>query len=114
MSYTDFLRHEGVLSNTQYSVRTMVEEIDYENVTRLIGGNRSAKFNDSFVTFSILSNLIQDLENNLVESPIVFVDRVEQAAILSQPLTNSCQSTILHLLRLEPQNSSSRNTPTIP
>ena len=61
----------------------MVEEIDYENVTRLIGGNRSAKFNDPFVTFSILSNLIQDLENNLVESPIVFVDRVEQAAILS-------------------------------
>lgn len=83
MSTLDFLRHEGVLSNAQYSVRTMVEEIDYEEVTRLIGGNRSAKFNDPFVTFSILSNLIQDLENNQVDSPIVFVDRVEQAAILS-------------------------------
>jgi superfamily II DNA or RNA helicase len=83
MSTLDYLRHEGVLSNVHFSVRTMVEEIDYMKVTRLIGDNRSAKFSDSFVTYSILSNLIQDLEDNLVESPIVFVDRVEQAAILS-------------------------------
>jgi superfamily II DNA or RNA helicase len=83
LSTEDFLRQEGVLSTLIPHSRRMVDEIDYESMIQLIGENTSPKFHHPFVIFSILSNIIQDLNGNLVNSSIVFVDRVEQAAILS-------------------------------
>ena len=83
MSTKEFLRQEGVLSTLIPHSRSMVSEIDYESVIQLIGRNPSPKFDHPFVIFSILSTIIRDLNGNLVDSSIVFVDRVEQAAILS-------------------------------
>ena len=84
MSTEVFLRGEGVLSRLQTHNRSMMDfDIGHESLDLLIGQNIRPQFNDSFVTYSILWNLINDMKENLVTSSIVFVERVEQAAILS-------------------------------
>ena len=84
MSTEDFLRGEGVLSRLQTHNRSMMDfDIGHESLDLLIGQNKKPQFDDSFVTYSILWNLINDMKENLVTSSIVFVERVEQAAILS-------------------------------
>jgi len=83
ISTKDHLIEQGILSNVTIQTRKMIEKIEYETLLKLQITVAKPKMNDPFVIYSILSSLRNDIERGAINSTLVFVDRVEQASILS-------------------------------
>jgi superfamily II DNA or RNA helicase len=82
-STEEFLRIRGIISTINTVHRKVIEDIDYQVLDKLFKNNEDINFHHPFVTYSILANVRKDILSSSVSSVIVFVDRIEQASVLS-------------------------------
>ena len=93
-----FLERTGVLSRQEIVEFRPIDLLDEEQLESLFSEN-DVDFKHPFVLHSILSRLVEDIEMNLLRSAIVYVDRVEQAIVLSNLLNQIIDipnSSVIH------------------
>ena len=81
-STNEFLERTGVLSKAEYVAFRAIDELDDKQVDALFD-NKPVDFRHPFILHSILSRLMEDIDNHRLNCGIVYVDRVEQAIVLS-------------------------------
>jgi len=82
-STEEFLRIRGILSTIHTVRRKVIDDINHQVIGLLFKGDGKVNYHHPFVTYSILENVRKDILSSSVSSVIVFVDRIEQASVLS-------------------------------
>lgn len=82
-STEEFLRNRGILAKVKTEQRRVIDDINHQVLELLFKDNDNVNYHHPFVTYSIITNIRSDILSSSVSSVIVFVDRIEQAAVLS-------------------------------